>query len=151
MVFKTHLWNKEFTPYALNLNIRFISIGLYKGKQSKIQRIKCTFDAWFSWEPSVLVLGRAGHLHYPVFQGDLLAPFRACSCRAAISETTKSGPRQGFAGFSFSSLLSLKLDCSFEIFLVSWVRPVWLWISILGLLFTVTEIRGCCVSDFLWS
>ena len=27
-------WDKEFTPYALNLNIRFISTGLYKAKQA---------------------------------------------------------------------------------------------------------------------
>ena len=29
-----------------------------------------------------------------VFQGDLLAPFRACSRGAEISETTQSGPQQ---------------------------------------------------------
>ena len=34
-------WDKEFTPYALNLNIWFIATGLYKAKQSKFQRIQC--------------------------------------------------------------------------------------------------------------
>ena len=41
----------------------------------------------------MLESGHVCHLRYLVFQGDLLAPFRA-SCRAAIFETTQSGPQQ---------------------------------------------------------
>ena len=45
--------------------------------------------------PSVLELSHAGHLRYDlVFQGDLLAHFRACSHGATISETTPSGAQQ---------------------------------------------------------
>ena len=45
--------------------------------------------------PSVLESAHACHLRYDlVFQGDLPAPFRACSRGATISETTKSGPQQ---------------------------------------------------------
>ena len=47
-------WDKEFIPYALNLNIWFISPGLHKTKHSKLQRIQCIYQAWFLWEPSVL-------------------------------------------------------------------------------------------------
>ena len=72
-----------------------MSPGLYKAMQSTLQRIQCIYQAWFLWEPSVLESGHACHLRfYLVFQGDLLAPFRACSRGATVSETTQSGPQQ---------------------------------------------------------
>ena len=85
-------WDKEFTPYALNLNIRFISTEPYKAKQSKLQRIQCIYQAWFPWEPLVLESGHVCYLCYLIFQGDLLAPFRDWSLGAAISETTEWSP-----------------------------------------------------------
>ena len=89
-------WDKEFTPYALNLNIQFISPGLYKTKQSKLQRIHCIYQAWFPREPLVLESSHACYLcFYLVFQGDLPAPFRVCSHWATVSETTQSSPPHG--------------------------------------------------------
>ena len=45
--------------------------------------------------PSLLESSHACHLHYDlIFQGDLPAPFRACSCKATISETTHTSPQQ---------------------------------------------------------
>ena len=41
----------------------------------------------------MLELGHVCHPCYMVLQGDLLAPFRACSHGAAISETTQSDPQ----------------------------------------------------------
>ena len=38
-------WDKEFTPYALNLNIYLYQQGYTK--QSKLQRIQCILQAWF--------------------------------------------------------------------------------------------------------
>ena len=105
--------DKEFTPYALNLNIRFKSPGLYETKQSKLQRIQRTFQAWFPQEPSVLESGHACYLHfYLVFQGDLLAPFRACSHGATVSETTQSGPQHSTITVSIliTSVLSSASD-----------------------------------------
>ena len=41
--------------------------------------------------------GLVCHLRfYLLFQGDLLAPFRACSGGAAILDTTQSGPQHTF-------------------------------------------------------
>ena len=88
-------WDKEFTPYALNLNIQFISPGVYKAKQSRLQRIQCIYQVWFPCEPLVLESGHVCHLRYLVFQGDLLVPFRACCHGAVVLETTQSGPQQG--------------------------------------------------------
>ena len=52
--------------------------------------------------PSVLELSHACHLrHDLVFQGDLPAPFRACSCGATISETTQSDPQHIPPSFFF--------------------------------------------------
>ena len=86
-------WDKELTPYSLNLNIHFISTEPYKAKQSKLQRIQC-IQAWFPQEPWALESGHVCHLHYVVFQEDLLAPFRAYPWGAAISETTQNSPQQ---------------------------------------------------------
>ena len=52
-------------------------------------------------EALVLVSGRACHLRFLVFQGDLLVSFKACSHGAAISETTQSGPQHGVAFVNF--------------------------------------------------
>ena len=40
-------WDKEFTPYALNLNVQFISTEPHKAKENKLQRIQCIYQAWF--------------------------------------------------------------------------------------------------------
>ena len=41
----------------------------------------------------MLESGHVCHLHYLLFQGDLLVSFRACSGGATVSETTQSGPQ----------------------------------------------------------
>ena len=91
--FRRVSWDKEFITYALNLTIQFILTEPYKAKQSKLQRIQCIFQAWFL-EPSVLELVHVCHLRYLVFQGELLAPFRACSHGTTVSKTTQSCPQQ---------------------------------------------------------
>ena len=76
-------WDKEFTPYVLNLNIQFISPGLHKTKQSKLQRIQCTCQAWFPREPLVLeslgvrVESCLPPAFLPGFPGRLTSPFQS--------------------------------------------------------------------------
>ena len=62
----------------------------------------------------MLELGHVCHPCYMVLQGDLLAPFRACSHGATISETTQSCPQHkitkvyNFIGFP-NSLMVLQI------------------------------------------
>ena len=97
-------WGKEFTPYALNLNIRFISPGLYKTKQSKLLHCVQNLQAYrVSFRPdshgtlSVRAESCLPPAFLPGFQGDLLVPSRAFSSGATVSETTQSGPPQSLA------------------------------------------------------
>ena len=83
---------RSFTLHALNLNIWVIPIG-FIAEQSQLQRTKMYILGMVPTRPSLLESSHACHLHYDlIFQGDLPAPFRACSCRATISETTQSHP-----------------------------------------------------------
>ena len=85
----------SFTPYALNSSIWVILTG-FVAEQSRLQRTKMYLSGLIPMGPSVLESSHACHLRYDlVFQGDLLAPFRACSRGATVSKTTQSGPQQG--------------------------------------------------------
>ena len=86
-------WDKEFTPYALNLNIWFISPGLYKTKQSKLQRIQCIYQAWFPWEPWMLVESCLPPAFLPGFPGKLTSPFQGlCSWGYSLQNHTEQSP-----------------------------------------------------------
>ena len=71
-------WDKEFTPYALNLNIYLYQQGYTK--QSKLQRIQCILQAWFPMGP----LGASIRLCLPpafqVFQSSLTGLFQGLAC-----------------------------------------------------------------------
>ena len=68
-------WDKEFIPYALNLNIQFISTEPYKAKTS-FKGSNVFFRPDFLREPSVLVLGLACHLHSLLFWSRLTGLFQ---------------------------------------------------------------------------
>ena len=80
-------------------------------RQSKLQRKQCTFLARFPREPLVLDSGHACHLRYLVFQGDLLAPFRAYSRGATVSKTTQSSPQH-----LYESASKIKVCTGYSIF-----------------------------------
>ena len=83
----------SFTPYALNSSIWVILTGLI-AEQSQLERTKMNISGLIPRGPLVLESSHACHLRYDlVFQGDLLAPFRACSSGSTIPETTPSGPQ----------------------------------------------------------
>ena len=90
----------SFTPYTLNSNIWVIPTGLIAG-QSWLQRTNKYISGLIPMGPLVLESSHACHLHYDlVLQGDLLAPFRACSLRATISKTIQSSPQHAGSGVS---------------------------------------------------
>ena len=83
----------NFSPHVLNSDIWAIMTGLIV-EQSRLQRTKMYISGLIPMGPSVLESSHACNLCYDlVFQGDLPAPFRACSPRVTVSETTRSNPQ----------------------------------------------------------
>ena len=87
-------WDKEFIPYALNLNIiQFILTGLYKTEQAAKDTMYIS---------GLIPMGALGvkvesclpTVFLPGFPGRLTSPFQRSSCWTAISETTESSPQQ---------------------------------------------------------
>ena len=84
---------ESFTHYALNSSTWVILTGLI-AEQSQLQRTKIYISGLIPTGPSVLESSHDCHLRYDlVFQGDLLAPFRACFRRATVSKTIQSSPQ----------------------------------------------------------
>ena len=67
-------WDKEFTPYALNLHIWFLS------KQSKLQRIQCILQAWFPTGTLSASIGSCLPPAFLVFQSSLIGLFQGLAC-----------------------------------------------------------------------